>query len=262
MVNIGDPVASGLVSSLGRPGGSITGSTMLAPEIVRRDSSAAEGGRSRDLACHRLDRSDEPRPDVARPADGRRGRNLGRPASAGTHPNGGGSRQCLRGRATATSPGASRLPATAHASRISEARGICDPEPPADRNMAHTLRTSGRDDVLREKRCRAVSERRGRYSSTRSSRYEACRPSRGAADPAGTHHQHEDCQGARPDDRARGTSTSGSDHRMTDFGATGWRTARSSGPEARVARLRPLSVAFAAGIAMRSEVLSGGVSLH
>ena len=36
MVNIGDPVASGLVSSLGRPGGNITGSTMLAPEIVRK----------------------------------------------------------------------------------------------------------------------------------------------------------------------------------------------------------------------------------
>jgi len=36
MVNIGDPVASGLVSSLGRPGGNVTGSTMLAPEIVRK----------------------------------------------------------------------------------------------------------------------------------------------------------------------------------------------------------------------------------
>jgi putative ABC transport system substrate-binding protein len=36
MVNIGDPVASGLVTSLGRPGGNVTGSTMLAPEIVRK----------------------------------------------------------------------------------------------------------------------------------------------------------------------------------------------------------------------------------
>jgi len=36
MVNVGDPVASGLVSSLGRPGGNVTGSTMLAPEIVRK----------------------------------------------------------------------------------------------------------------------------------------------------------------------------------------------------------------------------------
>ncbi len=36
MVYIGDPVASGLVNSLGRPGGNVTGSTMLAPEIVRK----------------------------------------------------------------------------------------------------------------------------------------------------------------------------------------------------------------------------------
>jgi putative ABC transport system substrate-binding protein len=36
MVYVGDPVASGLVSSLGRPGGNVTGSTMLAPEIVRK----------------------------------------------------------------------------------------------------------------------------------------------------------------------------------------------------------------------------------
>jgi putative tryptophan/tyrosine transport system substrate-binding protein len=36
MVYVADPVASGLVSSLGRPGGNVTGSTMLAPEIVRK----------------------------------------------------------------------------------------------------------------------------------------------------------------------------------------------------------------------------------
>jgi putative tryptophan/tyrosine transport system substrate-binding protein len=36
MVYVGDPVASGLVDSLGRPGGNVTGSTMLAPEIVRK----------------------------------------------------------------------------------------------------------------------------------------------------------------------------------------------------------------------------------
>ena len=61
MVNSGDPVASGLVSGLGRPGGNVTGSTMLAPEIVREDSPVAEGGRSHDLTCYRFDRSDEPR---------------------------------------------------------------------------------------------------------------------------------------------------------------------------------------------------------
>jgi putative ABC transport system substrate-binding protein len=36
MVYIADPVASGLVGSLGRPGGNVTGSTMLGPEIVRK----------------------------------------------------------------------------------------------------------------------------------------------------------------------------------------------------------------------------------
>jgi putative ABC transport system substrate-binding protein len=37
MVYVGDPVASGLVSSLGRPGGNITGVSMNANEIVRKD---------------------------------------------------------------------------------------------------------------------------------------------------------------------------------------------------------------------------------
>jgi putative ABC transport system substrate-binding protein len=36
MVYIADPVASGLIGSLGRPGGNVTGSTMLAPEIIRK----------------------------------------------------------------------------------------------------------------------------------------------------------------------------------------------------------------------------------
>ena len=36
MVYTSDPVASGLVSSLARPGGNVTGSTMLGPEIVRK----------------------------------------------------------------------------------------------------------------------------------------------------------------------------------------------------------------------------------
>ena len=36
MVYIADPVASGLVSSLGRPGGNVTGSTMLGPDIARK----------------------------------------------------------------------------------------------------------------------------------------------------------------------------------------------------------------------------------
>jgi putative ABC transport system substrate-binding protein len=37
MVYVGDPVASGLISSLGRPGGNVTGVSMNANEIVRKD---------------------------------------------------------------------------------------------------------------------------------------------------------------------------------------------------------------------------------
>ena len=43
---VGDPVTSGLVTSLARPGGNVTGLSILDPDLVGKCSGAAQAGRS------------------------------------------------------------------------------------------------------------------------------------------------------------------------------------------------------------------------
>src|SRR5262249_41890781 len=50
MMGVGDPVGSGLVSSLARPGGNITGNTILGPEVAGKRLQP-KGGYSLPLSC-------------------------------------------------------------------------------------------------------------------------------------------------------------------------------------------------------------------
>jgi putative tryptophan/tyrosine transport system substrate-binding protein len=50
MMGVGDPVGSGLVSSLARPGGNITGNTILGPEVAGKRLQAAQRGYSFPLS--------------------------------------------------------------------------------------------------------------------------------------------------------------------------------------------------------------------
>ena len=62
MMQVGDPVGTGFVASLARPGGNITGLSGLAPELSgKRLELLFEGNRSQALARGRLRDFDQPR---------------------------------------------------------------------------------------------------------------------------------------------------------------------------------------------------------
>jgi putative tryptophan/tyrosine transport system substrate-binding protein len=51
MVSVGDPLGSGLVASLARPGANITGTAAMAAEGHRQIAGATEGGHSQPISC-------------------------------------------------------------------------------------------------------------------------------------------------------------------------------------------------------------------
>ena len=236
MVNIGDPVASGLVSSLGRPGGNVTGSTMLAPEIVRKTLQLLkEAAPSISRVSVLIDPTNPgqtlPDEQMAAAAE-----------ILGVRPQ----RVDIKTAADLDNAFAAVLRQRAQALLVYplplapvEFQRITD-FAIKNRLPTATWHTPfGRAGVTMFYG-RNVAEQYRRTVVFVDKILKGAKPADLPVEQPTKlelHHQHEDRQGARPDDRAIGVSSSGSDHRMTDVGATGRRTARSSGPEARVARL-------------------------
>ena len=87
-----DPVGDGLVASLARPGGNVTGRSLYAPEITPKRARAAQGDGAGSFPCGALcGTCDEPR--QAAPSTGkrslRRGRSgCGSPVARHSHPGG------------------------------------------------------------------------------------------------------------------------------------------------------------------------------
>ena len=75
MTHVGDPVGSGLVASLARPGGNITGSVKPCPGVKRKTTGASKGGYSQALPRGRLREFNQPgqRTIVKRDGTRRRG---------------------------------------------------------------------------------------------------------------------------------------------------------------------------------------------
>jgi putative tryptophan/tyrosine transport system substrate-binding protein len=114
MVYVDDPVASGIVSNLARPGANVTGLSMLAAEMAQKNLELLKEA-ALDLAGQRIDRFEQSGPDIARSEDGGRSQDLGGEASAGRAPDFGRSRRCVGGRAEATGGSALRLAIANHA---------------------------------------------------------------------------------------------------------------------------------------------------
>jgi putative ABC transport system substrate-binding protein len=87
MVGLGDPVRTGLVNSLGQPGGNVTGLSLMVPEVAAKASWFVEGGHSWNLACSRPNLPRRPDRAVAGEGIGGGGGLARRDAAGQRHPH-------------------------------------------------------------------------------------------------------------------------------------------------------------------------------